>query len=306
MSVLDLIGTVSGAGTAAEAITQAHLDWEVTKERLKHPVTGEDGEGCAYATMRGDNLRILKWGVSKGYHIIQNRVAFDLVDNLVHTMGCRILGAGEWRGGRRVFLRVGTGELVEIPGAGSVRLELLFQNSHDTSMGQRCNMVVEDATSGAVLPPHRLSLARAFSWRHTAAAEGLMAEATGVFSKMVANFRLCAGAYTRIAAHRLDLDESSRILHRIYPRPEDGTDDPNQVHRQGVGEVFAARAGTTGYDMLVSVCHYIDAVQDRRRVSGVNRARSAVLGPGLKLKHLAFSEIEDLVDAGTSQIHANG
>lgn len=297
-SVLDRIGTIVEVDTVTAALIAANLNWEVTKEQLRHPVTNELDN--SYATMRSDNQRILKWGISKIYNIVQNRFAFELVDDMIRTMDCRISSAGEWRLGRRVWLNVETPLRFEPVPGDVVQLKLLLENAHDASMGQRCTIFPERLASGTGLVAENWSMMRSFSWRHTASVKARLQNAATIFARMAHNFDLINQTYTTLAQQQFTDLQAERFVKKIYPLPEEqGEEDTNSIHRMNVLELFHTNNGenlesirNTKYSMFNSVAKYVDHLQPHRgKVE--NHAKSVTTGKALKFKFLALSALKN-------------
>lgn len=295
-SVLARTGTVVEADTVTAALDAAHLNWEVTKEQLRHPVTNELGN--SYATMRSDNQFILKWGISNLYNIIQNRFAFNLVDDMVRTMDCRISSAGEWRLGRRIWLNVETPMKIEPVPGDVIQLKLLLENAHDASMGQRCTIFPERLLSGTGLVAENWSMMRSFSWRHSAGVENRLQNAAAIFARMANSFNVIGQTYTSLAHQQLSDVQAEQYVKYIYPLPEDqGEEDTNGIHRMSVLELFRSNNDEqlesirgTKYSMFNSVAKYVDHIQ-RHRGKAENHARSVVVGKALKFKFLALNTL---------------
>lgn len=301
MSVLDQIGTQIDTDDVVAALVAANLNWDVTKEPLKHPVT-EVIDGNAFATMRSDNQLILKWGVSNGYNIVQNRFAFDIAFEFIRNMECRITSAGEFRGGRRVWLNIATQKKVEIVPGDVIQLKLIMQNAHDASMGQRCMMLAERLVSGTGMVARDWHMMKGFSWRHSASVQQRMRDAAAIFTKMAHNFELTGQMYSMLAHRTMISQEVVSIVESIYPKPEDrGDDDKNLVHRTKVIELYENNSGEgetqikgTAYGLMNAVANYVDFHEDHRG-SPANHAKSVLTGKGLKFKFQALGAIRSVV-----------
>ena len=124
------LGTgVSGVMTAEEAITLAHLDWEVEKELAERkgvPIPGN------YWMIRKSDDKVLG-RVGKDYKPIQNREAFEFFDTLVDSGEAKYDTAGSLSGGKRIWLTAQVGDDIQVAGQDSHRLYLALLSSHDGS-----------------------------------------------------------------------------------------------------------------------------------------------------------------------------
>lgn len=142
------------APSSAEAITAAHLDWEVRTEELR--TAGGIVLPNHLATCRSDNGAPL--GVVSGrYQIVQNREAFDFLDSLMMDGVMKYESAGALRGGRTIWL------LARLPSVDYITPEdptlryVLFSSTHDgtgaihampTSVRVVCANTLAVATAG--------------------------------------------------------------------------------------------------------------------------------------------------------------
>lgn len=132
------LGTVvKEAPTAEKAIELAHLDWKVEKFPLQ-AIVGDDkiiNIENRFATVRIDVNRALGV-VGKNYHIVQNNIAFNFVDSLVHDGSIRFESAGALKGGCITWI------LARFPGEFFIKDDehrhyILMINSHDGSKAVR-------------------------------------------------------------------------------------------------------------------------------------------------------------------------
>ena len=149
------IGTVvEDAPTSEDAIKMAKLDWEVKQFPIK---AGKIEIPGYFANIRTDVNYPL--GVVKNrYRIVQNKEAFDFVDNIVGNkeIECRYETAGSLFNGKKIFL------LVKLPNrdllGDEVENYIFFTNSHDgssafmagiTNVRVVCNNTLQMAIKGA-------------------------------------------------------------------------------------------------------------------------------------------------------------
>jgi phage/plasmid-like protein (TIGR03299 family) len=223
---------VSGeAATAAEAIAEAGLDFEVATLPVQAVAADPDmfhrfGHIALpeyHAIVRTDTGKGL--GVmGKGYTPVQPVEAFRFMDDLVDDGNAKYHTVGSLRGGRQIFMLARVPREIQIGGLDSEQIDLylLLRNSYDGSSGLgvyvtpirfACDNALNAAIGGAL---------RSWSTRHTSGIEGRMHEArktleltfryTDVFEEMG---ELMLREHIGVGRH---LD---RFLARLLPYPED-------------------------------------------------------------------------------------
>ena len=125
--------------TAQEAITAAHLDWEVGLE----PVYANHRQDGAYSgfsiedpyrfVRRQDNKQILGMRTSR-YSIVQNRDAFGLFDAVIGPGQGVYHTAGALRGGKVVWILAKVGDTREVVKGDEIEPYVLLSTSHDGSL----------------------------------------------------------------------------------------------------------------------------------------------------------------------------
>jgi len=128
------LGTqVPGLMTTGEALTAAHLDWEITKEPMS--VTNEQGIFDVpnhFAVQRSDNHAILGV-VGNVYEPINNKDAFAFFDGVLGERQGQIETAAALGSGERVFMMARLPEIQEVVPGDSMEQFLLVHTSHDGS-----------------------------------------------------------------------------------------------------------------------------------------------------------------------------
>lgn len=173
---------VDGLQTAEEAIVAAGLDWEVGHRPLFYrDPTNPKGTvkkiSDRVATVRMTDGKYL--GItSPGYHIFQNRTAFDFADAIVESGEAKYETAGSLREGKVVFLSMEIPKTVSVDGENEdMRPYLLVANSHDGSRALSARI-----TTVRVVCMNTLNMAlgnrnNEIKLRHTRNAEEKVAEA---------------------------------------------------------------------------------------------------------------------------------
>lgn len=120
--------------TAEEAITAAHLDWEVSNRELI-TVDGVDVPNHR-AIVRNDNSKVLSV-MSKNYEPVQNTDAFAFFDSVIGTGGAYYETAGSIFEGKRIFLVAKLPKEIIAGKDDKIEQYLTLVNSHDGSTALR-------------------------------------------------------------------------------------------------------------------------------------------------------------------------
>ena len=164
--------------TAEEAITQAGLGWDVELRTLGYH--NENGNfkvaPSNFATVRTDTDALLGT-VKSRYKVFTNRQAFQFADNLVDGAGASFESGFESHGGKVVGLTMKLPTTVKVDGEDVFDQYLMLRTTHD---GSGSIQVAINTVRMACLNMFDGELRRAkqkFSFRHTAAADGQIAQA---------------------------------------------------------------------------------------------------------------------------------
>ncbi len=132
------LGTVTeNALSADEALSIAHLDWQVQQ----YPVFADVSGNAVEANGKRANVRFHpKTGessvlgiVGTRYHIVQNEQAFKFCDDVLDISDAKFETAGSLDNGRRVFMTLKMPEGIQVGGHDAVEMYLMVVNSHDGS-----------------------------------------------------------------------------------------------------------------------------------------------------------------------------
>lgn len=131
---------ITEAQTSRQAVTLAHLDWnvELWPLRASDPKGSLPEVACHLhrATLRTDTRAVLGV-VGDGYTPFQNHEAFAFMDTLVGEKLAMFESAGALRGGRVVWMLARIPKQLWVTPDDEVRPYLLLTNSHDGSMAVR-------------------------------------------------------------------------------------------------------------------------------------------------------------------------
>jgi phage/plasmid-like protein (TIGR03299 family) len=211
--------------TIAEAIEASGLGWRVARE----PIAVDRGDAATvddwweprceeipgyYATVRQDNRTVLGI-VGERYRIVQNRKAFEFVDQLLGS-SLHFETAGSLNGGRRVWVLATLPQHVEV-GGDQVRPYVLLMNSHDGSTA-----VIAATTPVRVVCMNTLNwgLQRArqkFSIRHTEQINRRVHEARRVLELSIDYYEQFAATGNQLASERCSERQLQKVLDELYP-----------------------------------------------------------------------------------------
>ncbi|MCU0771424.1 MAG: DUF932 domain-containing protein [Verrucomicrobia bacterium] len=219
---------LSGPVTAAEAIQEAHLDWNVVKMPIALK-TGRRHVGITnkFAVVREDQLQSKEPTalgiVGKNYSLLQNRKAFDWFDPIVgrgeavyHAAGAVGLGEHVW-----ILARL-PGEIHVTPDD-RVGKYLLLSNSHDGSASVRVKFApMRFVCWNSLMTPSSVgSLIRV---RHTSRLREQMALATDNLRNIKQGFDELEACFRTMATIPMDEKRLAEYLTRVFPAPADPHD----------------------------------------------------------------------------------
>lgn len=123
---------ISSATNVQEALALSGLDWLVEQRQAYYPVGDELVPlNNSFFNVRATDNRVLGM-VADRYRICQNDEAFDFVDSLLGAGAIQFTRAGQFRGGRAVWLQAKIVGIFDIL-SDAIDQYILFVNSHDGS-----------------------------------------------------------------------------------------------------------------------------------------------------------------------------
>lgn len=216
-----------GAQTVEDALRLAQLDWDVVKsdDAVQVPVLTDNGVVMVdapdrYMTYR-DHPKLGLQGlgvVGKQYTVIQNREAFDFLNNLTHESGAVFETAGSLRGGSQVFVSMKMPQHISIgEGTDTVDLYLVCTTSHD---GSKAFTVFITAVRPVCANTVAMGLATAKNtWylRHTSNVKGKVQQARDAL-QMVIRYRDAFQAEAdRLVSTAMTEREFSVFAEKLFP-----------------------------------------------------------------------------------------
>lgn len=195
------LGTkLDGPMTSLQAIQAAHLDYDVTKEKL---YLSDGRQAPAYCTMTSDTHAMLGV-VGEQYTPLQNRAAFEFFDVLVGEGQARFETAGALGQGERVWLlaRMEGGTFEAVKGDPIATFNLL-SNSHDGSSGVEDRFTSERVVCANTLAMALRGSAAVVKIRHTQSVEARVKLAAGILATYQRHFALFKDAMCHLAKVRI-------------------------------------------------------------------------------------------------------
>lgn len=284
------LGTVvSGLLTSKEAIEAAHLGWNVSLEPVfTKPGEYQEMEGY-FASVRSDTQKGL--GIVKSrYSPIQNREAFEFMDNLVADGKMRYETAGALRGGKIVWLMARYNGEVQIAGD-THKQWCLLTTSHDGSRPLSLQWVTERVVCANTLSIAMKGATNQITIRHSANWTNKADEARRVLGLTQSYFAAVRERLDGMAEQRMTREDMS-VFSRLLIPAADEMNVPTRSRniRTEICNLFTRGAGNRGesrWDALQAVTDYAD---HHATIRGENSTRleSALMGSAAGMKQEAF------------------
>ena len=208
---------VNGVLTAAEAIVEAGLDWEVDKQ----PIFLADGTEVRdkFATVRKSDNRPLGV-VGARYTPIQNQESFDFLDSLVDTGEAKYETAGSLDGGRKIWLLAKVPGNIEPVKNDVIERYLCLFNSHDGTSGLGTLF-----TPTRVVCKNTLNMAvgqakAVYKIRHTKNYMNKIEEAREMLGFAVRYYDMFNEAMKTLAGRLVNVDITNKFVNDLLPKPE--------------------------------------------------------------------------------------
>lgn len=292
--------------TAAEAITQAGLDWTVSSQPIYTGIRTADGEMDfrevvgQRGIVRSDTDEAIGI-VGDRYSVIQNHEAFDFFDAIVGEGKAAYASAGSFDGGRRIFLTADMGS-IEIKNAhligDTVQKYLVLTNTHDGSGALQAffsnlrivckntlNMAIRMAKDGIKV-------------KHTRNAKDRMLETQRVMqaaNRYQDDFLLVANT---LAQTPFTMDQMKEYANALMPAKVDAKvstrSDNNREELISLFESGKGNSGKTLWDAYNAATEWSDHHRGTRLVNGRDESEARLasnwFGAGFAFKQEAFAQ----------------
>lgn len=294
------LGTVvQGLLTAKDALTAAHLDWQVsgmpvTVNGVQLPFPNGETENTWQGICRQDTGACL--GIMKGrYECIQNADAFEFFDNLVGNGQAVYDTAGALRGGKQVWLLAKVDGIRQVNGD-EHRTWALMMTSHDGSYAMQVQWVYERVVCANTLSIALRGASNQVKIRHCKSWKDKESEARRVLGLGNSYFDSIQDALAILGSSLLSPDQMQAFSKALVPA-KDENDVPTRTAniRNDIYRLFGQGAGNLGktrWDALNAVTDYADHEQTMRG-NNSTRLETSLLGSGAMLKQKAYDMLSD-------------
>ena len=224
--------------TIADALQYGGLDFEVLKSPNIHrfPDGLERVSKESFFTYRTDTNFVLGDKLGKGYTVIQNKIALELVDELVSEQTMTIETVGSLCNGAKVFITLKSDMPIDLGKNDLTEQYLVLLNGHDgntaisayfTNVRVVCQNTL-NASLGSCVQKHTV--------RHTATAKDNLTEALKIMGVIEQNAEEDKQAYQRMKAKQFTDKMFSHYLGNVFFTPEEMTN-----YKNGDGSVISTR-----------------------------------------------------------------
>lgn len=290
-----------------DAMTQAGLDWTVTKEQHRSARTGELID--AYGIYRDDNNAFLGQ-VGGIFTPIQNREQFAFVDSLIESVdGAHYVAAGSLDGGEQVFCVAEIG-CFDIGSMGDKHRAFVIFRDFKNSKGSgeaRISLLREVCTNGL----HKQIGTTALRFRHTINVKNRMEIAGKSVGLLSSSFTEVRGKLEDLSTRKFrDSRSVQSVLEKLFPpspteieagrvnnRRLEAQLSVSQLFVDNDNDAFPSQAGTA-YALFNAVTNYVDHEKEVVRTQGRAgrsvdsiRAAGSLFGTGADFKSNALDVI---------------
>ena len=255
--------------TAQEAITAAHLDWEVGLEpvyAMAAPMQFKSEDPYRFVR-RQDNKQILGMRTSR-YSIVQNRDAFGLFDAVIGPGQGVYHTAGALRGGKVVWILAKVGDTREVVKGDEVEPYVLLSTSQDGSLPlqMRPTLVRVVCSNTLSYAMRRKDFSDVVTIRHTGNVANKAVEARKALGLTKVYFdRMMEGVEQLTKASMTESQMRTFALSLYTPTGDDSMHRYTQEAMSKLGELFVVGRGQhlpgvrgTAWAAYNAVTEYVD------------------------------------------------
>ncbi len=294
---------VAGAMTAAQAIRDAGLDWEVVLRPVfvDLPSIGMQRLEDKSATVRLDNNFVLGV-VGQRYRVIQNKELFGFFDPVVDRGEAIYHTAGALYEGRKVWLLAKLPEEYYVPGVPDdlIHNYILLASSHDGSLRVTIKHTPVRVVCANTLGFALNGMSDELSIKHTATAQYELSQAHVALGLATKRMGALIQAAEVLAKYQMTPVAVKVFLKELVPsQPEELGGEPSSLtekKRDRINILFAGSEANTikgmkysGWAMYNAVTEWVD--HDWMARKGTDRLDRAWFGTGQKLKVKAFRKL---------------
>ncbi len=283
--------------TAEEALDAAYLNWQVEKKQIYfQDSNGIFTEAKGFAVVRTD-CEIPLGIVGRKYVPIQNKEAFDFMDELVMTKEAKYHTAGAINDGARVWILAKLPGSIAVMDKDNVDKYLLVVNNHD---GRGCLKGLLTPIRVVCQNTLNLALMRAqtsVNIAHLGNINNKKFEAQRVLGIAMTHFKELEEAYKNFASHQLTNTDLKKYIKEVIPGDskivQNMRNKVEELHEVGVG---AEMTRGTLWGAYNAVTEYIDHFRIQNYEKNPDRYLEYVnFGSGAYMKTRAFEEATKLI-----------
>jgi phage/plasmid-like protein (TIGR03299 family) len=289
---------LDGPATAEEAIAAAGLNYEV--QLVPMTTTGGQAVQQRKATVRSDNGAVLGV-VGKSYVPIQNREAFEFLDNVVSDGQLRYHTAGALGHGERIWM------LAKLPGHIQVKRTdditekfLLLSNSHDGTSALRAFFTpIRVVCANTLSIAHQRGRSQGVSILHRGELRWKVQQAQAVLGLAHRFYEDVEVKVHWLASKSPTHEQVSGMFQSLFPDPAEGERSKSKqtreelfrLYEEGRGQEMEG-VGHTAWAAYNAVTEYVDHHRPTRARNDVERTsrrlQSLWFGSGAVLKAKAW------------------
>lgn len=312
-------GRVRGvAATAAETLTEAHLDWTVSKQ----PVYARQPDGDyhkipgQYTVVRddvwGSNNPVAFGTVGEKYRPLQNVEAFSFFDNVVGEGAAVYETAGALFSGKRIWIMAKLPETVKVVGDDVVNQYLLLTNTHDGTSSVQVYFTPVRVVCWNTLSMSLSSMKREVRVRHTESMMENLRTASRIMGIVKIESKQSAELFQAMPKFEMTGRSLKDYFEQIYPTPQPREDEEEVTERTRTNH--STRIGTlsrifeespsiaripgargTLWGAYNSVTQYVDHVTKDK--SDEKQMQRTIFGSGRDVKISALEVARRIVQA---------
>lgn len=293
---------ISSLATAEEALKLAGLDWTVELQQLF--MAAPDGTLSVvpdrFSTTRSTDQKSLGI-VSKGYHVYQNREAFNFLNTITDTgSGEAVFStAGSLFGGSRTFMTLKIGDGFTVGDNDAHDLYLMVTNSHDGSQAFTASVTPIRAVCNNTVTLGLKEAKTKWTLRHKTQLDGKVHEAREALEMAFKYEDAFAEEVERLMAVEIEKDQFFKIVDKIVPASKRQHDkDVEELMAIWESEPTVNMGGGegNGWGAFNAVTYFTDHKEYRTPESKFNSIIGSGVGTGLaeKLRPAAHKAILQL------------
>lgn len=220
-TALHRLGTsIDSVLTAKEAIQATGLDWDIELKDTHFQTPAGDLKTVEnqFAVVRQDTQEALGV-VGSRYRVVQNRDAFQFMDNIVDSGEAKYESGGELNGGKRIYIMMNVDRALEIEGD-SILPYMLLVNSHDGSSSLQVMMMpVRLSCMNMIRYNMTKNYTNSIRISHTKSIDQKITEARDALGIANRYFDAFSQDVNKLITQEIDNDNFWKVVKDIMPEP---------------------------------------------------------------------------------------